>query len=352
LRKHRTILVGLGSVGLHVHLPACLESDVIELTAVCDSNKERFKEIPEEYAVKGHYTDLEEALKKEQPEITILAIPPAVHASATEQCVSYGSHVLVEKPLAPSLDEADRIIRAMENSGRKVMVNENYRWFDGILDAKEIIEKGLIGEPHWVQIEVYAPPVRDYSTTGWLRESDKLWFYEWGIHWVDVIRYWLAEEAISVYAHFPKVPPALEKEVINPKADHINAVQIHFEKEKSAFLLQYLVTKGLPGIRVRMTIEADRGAVTITLNGAENWATHFSVYQHSGRSESKSFSYSRSNMFHIGSHLRALQHLVTCIKDDEVPMTVPSDNRKALEIVLASYASAKTRQLKKIQTKG
>jgi len=339
--KFRMLLVGLGSVGLERHLPACMESDVIDLTAVCDSNEERFKEIPEEYAVKGHYTDLEEALKKEQPEITILAIPPAVHASATEQCVSYGSHVLVEKPLAPSLDDADRIIKAMENSDRKVMVNENYRWFDGVLDAKEIIDKGLIGEPHWVQIEVYTPPVRDYSSTGWLKESDKLWFYEWGIHWVDVIRYWLAEEAISVYAHFPKVPLALEKEVINPKADHINAVQIHFEKEKNAFLLQYLVTKGLPGFRARMRLEGDQGTILVNTDGAQNFQTSLAIYQNMGkRTETRKMAYGNRLEFALLSHKRALEHFATCIEKNAQPMTRPQDNKKALEIVLAAYESS------------
>jgi len=341
--KHRTLLVGLGGVGAQRHLPACLASEHVELVGLCDSKEQLLKEIGETSGISHLYTSLDKALKEAHPEICILAIPPQAHFAAASRCLASGIHVLVEKPLTPSLEEADQLIEAMRTSSVKAMVSENYRWFDGILDAHQMIEGGLVGEPRWVSIEVYCPPVPDYSNTGWLRTTDKLWFYEWGIHWVDIARYWLGEEAESVFARFPQVPEELEGEVINPTADHINAVLIQFENEKNAFILQYLVSKGVNAFTVEAKIEGTRGQIALSMDAESNFYTTVSLRQANGTVQQRTFSYKAKLDLAIVSHRRTLEHFVHCIEEDVRPITGLEDNRKTLAITLSAYESAQRR---------
>ncbi len=119
-----------------------------EIVGVSDERPERMRPvmqalgIPESVA----YGDYRECLEKTKPDVVILCSAPARHGEWTERVAPYGVHVLVEKPFAASLAEADRMIAALDATGRQLAVNWPLRWYPSHVTAKRLIDEGRIGE--------------------------------------------------------------------------------------------------------------------------------------------------------------------------------------------------------------
>lgn len=78
-------------------------------------------------------------------------VPHHHHESCTVQCLEAGKHVLLEKPLAHTLDSCRRLLAAAEGSDRVFMVGENSSHWPEVVEAKKLIESGVIGEPHFAK---------------------------------------------------------------------------------------------------------------------------------------------------------------------------------------------------------
>jgi predicted dehydrogenase len=99
------------------------------------------------------FTDITECLKATQPDVAILCPATARHASTVEAVAPFGCHVLLEKPFASNLAEADRIIAAMKATGRELMVNWPLRWYPSHFTAKALCDEGIIGKV--IQVHYY-----------------------------------------------------------------------------------------------------------------------------------------------------------------------------------------------------
>ena len=140
-----------------------------------------------------------------------ICTPHHLHLAHVEMAAAAGKHVLVEKPIARTLEEANAMIAAAERSGVTLMVAENYRFMSGIRLAKRLIEEGEIGYLRMVQIQEEA-----LFQPGRWRDSRELngggVFIDGGIHKADGLVY-LAGKPISVYAEVvPPGNPGLEAE--------------------------------------------------------------------------------------------------------------------------------------------
>ncbi|WP_127579870.1 Gfo/Idh/MocA family protein [Paenibacillus koleovorans] len=144
MRKLRTGVVGLGRIGWRFHLPEIAKEEGFELAAVADPSNERLAEAKAEYGVQA-YADYEAMLKKERLDLVVIASPTMFHTEQTIMAFQYGADVLLEKPMAATLPEADRMIEAMHNHGRKLMVYQPHRTTAAYQAAKSIIDGGLLG---------------------------------------------------------------------------------------------------------------------------------------------------------------------------------------------------------------
>lgn len=140
----KAALVGCGDVSV-VHFDALANVDGVELVAVCDTDAETATRSSQQEGVPG-YTNLAEMLEKERPDVVHVATPHDQHVSVILEALDAGVHVLTEKPLANTLEEADKAIEAASKTDLKFGVCFQNRYNLTAQRAHELLSSGELGE--------------------------------------------------------------------------------------------------------------------------------------------------------------------------------------------------------------
>ena len=141
--KLRVGLIGLGAVG-RLHLEAYRSARRIEVVAIAEPDAGR--RAVATAADVALYADAAEMLAREALDIACVLTPAASHAGLTERCANAGVHVLCEKPLAASLDEARAMIGACAKAGVRLAYGASYRFLPAIARARALIAEGALGD--------------------------------------------------------------------------------------------------------------------------------------------------------------------------------------------------------------
>ena len=150
MKTLRTAVIGLGRIGWRYHLPQIRAHDGFELVAVADPLEERRDEAKAEYGIKT-YPGCRELLDAEKLDLVVVASPTAFHADHAVAAMAAGCDVFCEKPMAPSLAEADRMVAAMKSRGRKLMLFQPHRAGADLVALREILRLGLIGPLYMIK---------------------------------------------------------------------------------------------------------------------------------------------------------------------------------------------------------
>jgi UDP-N-acetylglucosamine 3-dehydrogenase len=187
----RGVVVGLGNMGSH-HARILRTLDGVDLTAVVDPDAERRAAITRTYAGVGAYGSLAEALAREQLDFACVAIPVGGLPGATGEALGAGLHVLVEKPTAPTEDEAAAMIADADARGLLLGVGHIERWNPAVVAMKQRIDEGAIGRVR----QVHARRLSPYPN----RQGSQGVALDLATHDIDVMRYVTGEEVARVFA--------------------------------------------------------------------------------------------------------------------------------------------------------
>ena len=138
-------ILGCGKVA-HLHAKAVQELPNARLAGVWSRTKQTATDFADQYQVPA-YTDVAELIKKEKIDLAIVCTPHPFHLEPAQQAAIQGAHILVEKPLASTLEDADKIISTCRKAGVKLGVVSQRRWYEPVLRVKKAIEDGKIGRP-------------------------------------------------------------------------------------------------------------------------------------------------------------------------------------------------------------
>lgn len=141
----KTAVVGVGKV-TDLHARALVNLKESQFTAVCGRSREKTANYAARYGIKA-YTDVAVMVEKEKLDAVIICTPHPNHRKPAIAALEAGAHVLIEKPLASSLEDCDAMIDASKRCGRQIGVICQRRWYLPALRAKEAIEAGKIGTP-------------------------------------------------------------------------------------------------------------------------------------------------------------------------------------------------------------
>ena len=161
-----------------------------EIVGICDDNPANHDAVQRSIANFGIpadrvFTDYQQLMETTRPDIVIVCSATGQHADWVERIAPYGAHVLVEKPFAASLDEADRMITAMQQSGKTLVINWPIAWYPVYVTAKRLIDEGLIGEV--IEVHHYGGnrgPLRhladkiEVTEEEAARRKNESWFYQ------------------------------------------------------------------------------------------------------------------------------------------------------------------------------
>jgi predicted dehydrogenase len=143
--KHRVALIGAGRIAA-VHLRYARGVRDARVVAVCDVDRARADELAKNHQVPAAFTDVDEMMRATEPNIVHVVTPPATHAALAIAAMERGANVLVEKPMAMTVDECDRMIEVARRNGRRICVDHN-RLFDPVVRrARALVASGVAGD--------------------------------------------------------------------------------------------------------------------------------------------------------------------------------------------------------------
>ncbi|MFH1737476.1 MAG: Gfo/Idh/MocA family oxidoreductase [bacterium] len=235
----------------HMHMVANLrmayEHPDAEVVGLCDEHPQRMQPAADEFNIPGTrlFTDYEECLEKTCPDIVLLCPATAQHGAWTEKVAPYGAHMIMEKPFAASLPEADRMIRATQAAGKLLAINWPLAWYPPHVTTKRLIDEGVIGGV--IEVHYYdgnRGPVSDavdkvkMDTAAVLGEKSKSWFYkkeQGGGSLLDYLGYGVT---LGTWFHGEKSPVEVSCVVYKPEGLEVDEHSItiaRYEKGLSKF---------------------------------------------------------------------------------------------------------------------
>jgi len=137
-------VVGTGIIGGY-HLEQITTNKNYKLCAVCDINEEVAKDYSEKYGV-PYFTDYKDIPKSVDIDAVIINLPHFLHCESTVFFLDSGIHVLLEKPMANTVEECDKMIEASNRSGKRLGIAHSQRFFEHNIEIKKLVNSGIMGE--------------------------------------------------------------------------------------------------------------------------------------------------------------------------------------------------------------
>jgi predicted dehydrogenase len=187
-------LIGTGRHGIRYAEHIVDEVDEAELVAASRRDPEKLREFGERFGIDGLYTDYEKLVQDPSVDAVAIVTPNSHHMPMTIAAAEAGKHIIVEKPMARTVEEGEKMIEAARENGVKLMVSQNFRYHPLVRRVKELIP--TLGNPYLISMCKRQQPAR-----GW-REDPKISgggaLMDLGVHIFDQARFILGEEPIRI----------------------------------------------------------------------------------------------------------------------------------------------------------
>jgi predicted dehydrogenase len=340
-RPVRSGIIGCGKIAIN-HVVALQQIEGVEVQAVVDVDADRARLFADRFGVPMAFTDLDEMLASGLEAVTVCT-PHSAHEAGVIAAAAHGVHVLCEKPMALSLDEADRMITATESAGVWFGVVFQRRFWPPAQRIRRAIDEGALGTP--IVGGVVARFNRDaaYYAEPWRGRLDA----EGGgvlmtqaIHHIDLLQ-WFMGPAVRVSG---RVANLAHGELIEVE-DGASAI---VEFASGGLATVQAGTTFNPGLGAQVWVSGSNGQTVSliefpegvgvtdvwTLPGEEEYAT---VYRRGGTFD---IALSEIHRSLVPFHAQQIEDFVSAIREDREPAVTGREAVKSLEIVQAIYRSS------------
>jgi predicted dehydrogenase len=154
-------------------------------------------------------------LDKVQPDILDIITPPATHLAFVREAAQRGITTICQKPIAPTLSEAQALVEVAEDAGILLVIHENFRFMPWFRRVRQFIDQGQLGDLHSIMFRLRTGdgqgPCAYLDRQPYLQQMERFLIHETGIHFIDTFRY-LFGEVTSVYAMTRKINPVIAGE--------------------------------------------------------------------------------------------------------------------------------------------
>ena len=322
-------LVGCGFFAAN-HLHGWRHVEGAEIVAVCDLTEDRAEARAKEFGIAATYSEPEAMLEAESLDFVDVVTQPDTHRPLVELAARSGVHVICQKPLAPTLDDARASVSACSEAGVRFMVHENFRWQTPMRAMKEAT-KGL-GDLFYGRI-AFRSAFDVYTDQPYLATDERFIIYDLGVHLLDLARFYMGDVK-RLYCRTQRANPRIRGEdVATILLELAGGGTCVVEMSYFSKLEQELFPQSLPHL------EGTEGSATMGPNyqltrvGAEG-VTRRHV-------PPSTFPWSTSPIEVIQESVVAIQqHWADCLRHDREPETSGEDNLKTLELVFGAYESA------------
>lgn len=333
--KVRIAIIGCGGIS-DSHAKAIQDTPDARLAACYSLSTSSAQRFAQRYNIPA-FDSYEALLASDQVDAVALCTPSGLHTSQAIEAIEAGKHVLIEKPMSLTLEEADRLIAAADQGEVKVGVISQYRTSPAVEEVKRAIDEGALGKVTSGSLQMkYWRSKEYYASAGW-RGTWELdgggALMNQGIHGVDIFRY-LMGKPLSLTGYARTLTHDIEVEDM--------AVAI-LEFEGGALGTIEGSTTCNPGYPRRIEICGDKGSVVLEEDSILKWDVDIPCNlpvgkpaQNIGASDPLAISYA--------GHTRHFKNFVAAILRDEPLLQDSRGGRLPLEIILGIYRSSKERQ--------
>jgi UDP-N-acetylglucosamine 3-dehydrogenase len=158
----KVAVIGIGSMGAN-HARVYANRDDVDLVGVCDSKPEAVARLSHRHRVPG-FSSIEELLEKAKPDAVTVAVPTSLHRSVAETVLKAGVHLLLEKPIATTVDEGREIVALAREHGVQLMIGHIERYNPAVQELRSRLQAGELGEVYRVEVDRVGPfPARIFD---------------------------------------------------------------------------------------------------------------------------------------------------------------------------------------------
>jgi predicted dehydrogenase len=302
--------------------------ETAHLAGICDVNEEKAQAVAKEYNAGFYTTSFDELIRRNDVDAISLCVPHHLHRDMAISAAKAGKHILVEKPLAMTLKEADEIIATAKYNKVKLMAGHNMRYMGQHAKAKELVDQDVIGKPYMLVASVHV-----YGRIGGFRTILKQMgggtLIDSGVHRFDLIR-WIMGEVKRIYGKTGRY------------------LNLQMEGEDCAVVVMEFESGAIGTFSCSWSAKASEPEETLQIFGPKGSiiATYISQSLEV-RTETPPPGWQNLSRFvfpidQAGSMKLELEAFArSIINDTETPIT-GEDGKKALELTLATYLSSDT----------
>ncbi len=333
-------LIGCGRISPN-HIEAA-KNNKLQFVAMCDVLPEAMQEKSDRFGLEAvrKYTDYHEMLEKEKPELVAIATESGKHAAIALDCIGAGCNVIIEKPIALSIADADAIIRAGKDAGVVVCANHQNRFNKSVQYIRKALEAGRFGK-----LSHGAAHVRWNRGLGYY--SQALWRGTWAqdggclmnqcIHNIDLLRWMMGDGIEEVMAYTDQLQhPYLE-------AEDLGMALVKF-KNGSYGLIEGTTNVYPKNLEETLYLFGEKGtakAAGTSDNIIEEW--RFADELDDPEEVKQRFSENPPNIYGFG-HTPLYADVIEAIRTGRPPLVDAEAGKRALELVLGIYKSAAERR--------
>lgn len=335
----RYALIGCGRISPN-HVAAAQHNN-LDIVALCDLEEKNMKDKILKFKLPSNtncYTDYVEMLENEHPELVAIATESGKHAEIALECIKHGCNIIIEKPIALSLKDADRIIAAAEKHNVKVCACHQNRFNKSIQKIREAVEMGRFGKMfHGTAHIRWARDHEYYDRASWRGtwEQDGGALMNQCIHNIDLLRWMMGDEIDCVMG----MTDRLKHHYI--EAEDLGIAIIKF-KNGGYGIVEGTTNVYPKNLEETLYLFGEKGTVKAggaSVNVIEEWC--FSDMLDEPEEIKRQFHENPPNVYGYG-HTPLYADVIDAIRNDRKPYVDAEAGKRALELVLAIYKSAAT----------
>ena len=342
-------LIGCGRIATN-HMKAAINNN-LEISAVCDIICDKMDELLAKHGLENEksirkYDDYKKMIEDVTPELVSIATESGNHAEIALYCIDNGINVIIEKPMAMSMSDADEIIRRSEEKGVKVSACHQNRFNIAIQELRKAIEAGRFGKLSHGSIHVRWNRNENYYKQAPWRGT---WAQDGGalmnqcIHGIDLLRWMMGDEIDEIYgATRQQFHDYLE-------AEDVGMAVIKF-KNGAIGTIEGTTNVYPENLEETLYIFGEKGTVKIGGTSTNNIDVWNFADESEDDSRNKGLKEQTSNVYGNG-HTSLFADVIDAIENDRKPYVDAVAGRNALEVVLSIYKSQKTGNTVKLPLK-
>ena len=331
-------LIGCGYIA-NYQMEAWKKIPEVDMVAVCDLVEEKAREMAAKFGVGQTYIDYRKLLDETTPDFVDIATRPASHFELTRAAAERGIAVLCQKPLAPSLDEAQEMVETCQKHAVPFMVNENWRFRPWFREIRRLLDEGEVGSPYFARFirrNQRTLPEPRFENQPYFIEMERFVIYESCIHYIDTMRFLLGEVE-SVYCQIKKIGPKQAGEdfaviILNFKPNEAGEKPLGLVDSNWCSLPEYEYS-----LADDFRLEGSEGTIVVAEDGIVQ------VLRNDGQKYSKETLDAPAG--YKESFRAAQAHFAHSLLQGTEFETSGRDNLKTLSSVFAAYESAEKKQL-------